>query len=202
YLPSDNTGRFINPSDYDDNLNILYAAKTPTTIKRITGMTGTYSASDVTVSSLGGTPSHIRVSPYTKISSTLFIGASYDVYKVTTANATPSVSKITPSSFPTEYISCVEIGASENELLVTFSSYGGKEVYYTLNGGKTWVDKSGNLPDMPIRWALFNPKNRKEVIVATELGVWSTSDITAKTPTWAASNNGLANTRVDMLQYR
>ena len=202
YLPSDNTGRFINPSDYDDNLNILYAAKTPTTIKRIKGMTGTYSSSDVTVSSLGGTPSHIRVSPYTKTSSTLFIGASYDVYKVTSANAAPSVSKITPSSFPTEYISCVEIGASENELLVTFSSYGGKEVYYTLNGGKTWVDKSGNLPDMPIRWALFNPKNRKEVIVATELGVWSTSDITAKTPTWAASNNGLANTRVDMLQYR
>ena len=202
YLPSDNTGRFINPADYDDNLNILYAAKTSTTIKRITNMTGSYSATDVTVSSLGGTPTHIRVSPYTTTSTTLFVGASSDVYKITNANTTPSVSKITPSSFPNEYISCVEVGASENELLVTFSSYGGQEVYYTSNGGTNWSNKSGNLPDMPIRWALFNPKNRKEVIVATELGVWATSDITASSPTWTASNNGLANTRVDMLQYR
>jgi PKD repeat protein len=55
---------------------------------------------------------------------------------------------------------------------------------------------------MPIRWALFNPKNRKEVIIATEVGVWSTDDITASSPVWTASNNGLAHTRVDMLQYR
>lgn len=202
YLPSDNTGRFINPADYDDNLNILYSAKTSTTIKRITGLSGTYSISDVTVSSLGAIPTHIRVSPYTTSSSTLFVGANSDVYKVTTANSTPTVTKITPTSFPTEAISCIEIGASENELLVTFSSYGGSEVYYTSNGGTGWVNKSGNLPDMPIRWALFNPKDRKEVIVATELGVWSTADITASSPNWAASNNGLANTRVDMLQYR
>ena len=201
-ITSDNTGRFINPADYDDNLNILYAAKTSTVIKRISNMTGSYSSTDVSVSSLGATPTHIRVSPYTTSSSTLFVGANSDVYKVTNANGTPTVTKITPTSFPTGAISCVEIGASENELLVTFSSYGGSEVYYTSNGGTSWVDKSGNLPDMPIRWALFNPKDRKEVIVATELGVWSTANITASTPVWAASNNGLANTRVDMLQYR
>ena len=32
---------------------------------------------------------------------------------------------------------------------------------------------------MPVRWAMFNPKNRKEVILATELGVYATTDILA-----------------------
>ncbi len=202
YLPSDNSGRFINPADYDDNKNILYACKDNTTLKRITNMTGTYSIGTISVSGMTAQASHVRVSPYTTSSTTLFVGSSNKIFKVKTADGTPSTTKITPTSFPSEYISCIEVGATENELLVTFSSYGGREVYYTANGGTTWVDKSGNLPDMPIRWALFNPKNRKEVIVATELGVWATNDITVSSPTWAASSRGLANTRVDMLQYR
>ncbi len=55
---------------------------------------------------------------------------------------------------------------------------------------------------MPIRWALYNPNDRKEVILATEVGVWSTTDITATSPTWSPSNSGLANVRVDMLKLR
>ncbi|MBD78612.1 MAG: hypothetical protein CL840_06820 [Crocinitomicaceae bacterium] len=203
YLSTDNTGKFINPADYDDSLNILYAAKTSTSIKKITNVTGSYSASDVTVSNLGGTPTHIRVSSYTTGSTTLFVGAGYDVHKITYADSSsPTVTTLTDATFPSEAISCIEIGANENELLVTFSSYGGDELYYTDDGGSTWSDKSGNLGDMPIRWALFNPKNRKEVILATEVGIWYTSDITATTPTWSSANLGMANTRVRMFQYR
>jgi PKD repeat protein len=99
-------------------------------------------------------------------------------------------------------ISCIEIGASENELLVTLSNYGITSVYYSDNGGNTFTNKEGNLPDMPVRWALFNPQNRNEVLLATELGVWYTASLNLTTPNWVASNAGLATTRVDMLQYR
>ena len=58
------------------------------------------------------------------------------------------------------------------------------------------------LPDMPVRWALYNPNNREEVILATEVGVWSTTSFSSDSPEWAASNSGLANVRTDMLQIR
>ncbi|NNE55876.1 MAG: hypothetical protein HKN32_07645, partial [Flavobacteriales bacterium] len=50
--------------------------------------------------------------------------------------------------------------------------------------------------------ALFNPDNRDEVILATEVGCWSSADISVGFPNWVPSNTGLANTRVDMLQHR
>ena len=85
---------------------------------------------------------------------------------------------------------------------MTFSNYGVISVWETLDGGTTWTDKEGDLPDMPVRWALYNPDNRDEVILATEVGVWSTTDFNSASPVWTASNSGLANVRTDMLQIR
>ena len=55
---------------------------------------------------------------------------------------------------------------------------------------------------MPVRWALFNPLNRSEVLLATEVGIWKTTDISASSPSWVKANTGMGNVRVDMLQYR
>ena len=200
-----NTGSFINPSDYDDKHNILYTNKSSSSLYRFSNFTGA-SVTNTTITITGSTNSFtaITASPYSGSTSTLFLGNSGgQLFKVTNASTTPIVSNINASNtVPASSISCIEVGASENELLVTLFNYGRVSVYYTSNGGTTWVSKEGNLPDMPIRWALFNPRNRKEVIVATELGVWATSDISVSSPVWVASNNGLANVRVDMLQYR
>ncbi len=204
-LSSDqNTGKFINPSDYDDNLDVLYSYRSTTTLQRIRNVTTTpTSAETVTITGLSDGVSHIRVSPYTTVSTTLFLGTDAgSIFKVTNANASPTTTNITGTGLPTGTISCIEIGANENELLVTFFNYGINSVWYTSNGGTNWVSKEGNLPDMPIRWSLFNPNNRNEVLLATELGVWTTVNLNATTPTWSTSNNGLANVRVDMLQMR
>ncbi len=197
------TGRFINPGDYDDNQDVLYSARNTTTIQRITSATGTYNISDFTVAGLGSIASHLSVSPYTTTSTTLFIGTSSGrVFKTTNAQGTPVSTEITGGSFPTGEISCIAIGANENELLVTFSNYGITSVWYTSNGGGTWVSKEGDLPDMPVRWALFNPNDYNEVILATEVGVWTTTALSSGSPNWTTSNSGLANVRVDMLQMR
>ncbi|MEQ9405177.1 MAG: choice-of-anchor J domain-containing protein [Cyclobacteriaceae bacterium] len=197
-----NTGLFINPADYDDNQDVLFSSRDANSINRISGVTTTPSVDNISVS-LGSTTSHLRVSPFTTASSTLFAGTlSGRVFKITNANATPSSTEITGPGFPTASISSIEIGASEDELLVTFSNYGVVSVWHTSDGGTNWSDKEGNLPDMPVRWALFNPNNRSEVLLATELGVWRTSNIGSSSPTWTSSNSGLANVRTDMLQLR
>ncbi len=198
-----NTGSFINPADYDNNLNILYSGRDENGINRISDITGTPTVDNFDIS-LGANASHFRVSEYTTASTTLFVGTSSGrLFIVTNADSdTPSIEEITGDNFPNGSISCVEIGASEEELLVTFTNYGVTSIWYSEDGGASWANKEGNFPDMPIRWALFNPNNRDEVLLATELGTWSTQNLSNSSPTWEASNDGLANVRTDMFQLR
>ena len=198
-----NTGLFINPADYDDNLDVLYSSRDESSINRISGVTNTPAVDNFAVS-LGSTASHLRVSPYTTSSTTLFVGTlSGRLFKIENAESgSPSPTEITGGSFPSGSISCVELGADENEVLVTFSNYGVSSIWYTNDGGANWTAKEGDLPDMPVRWVLFNPNALTEVILATELGIWRTPNIGTSTPSWFSSNSGLSNVRVDMLQLR
>jgi len=86
-------------------------------------------------------------------------------------------------------------------LLVTFSNYGVTSVFASFDGGSSWFNKESNLPDMPVRWSLFSKENSKQVLLATEIGVWETFDITAEEVVWEISGN-LPNVRVDMMRIR
>ncbi|MBI2969081.1 MAG: Ig-like domain-containing protein [Bacteroidetes bacterium] len=196
-------GEFINPGSYDSKQKILFTGYDNYNLQRINVSTGTPSISYLSVS-LGSNITHLKVSPYAPTgTSTVYAGTVQGkVYKITNAHAgTPTVTNIT-SNLPAGAVSCVEIGASENTLLVTFSNYGVVSVWLSTNGGTTWTNKEGNLPDMPIRWALFNPNNLQQVLLATSVGVWTTTDVNAAPPDWTPTNLGLASVRVDMLQYR
>ncbi len=146
---------------------------------------------------------HMCVSPYTENSTTLFLGTmAGSIFKITNANSSADVTQLNTSDLPEGSISCIEIGSNEQELLVTFYNYGITSVWYTADGGETWVSKEGNLPDMPVRWALFNPLNREEVLLATEAGVASTVNFSATDPEWGFSISTLAKVRVNMLRLR
>ena len=202
-------GRFINPADYDDANHILYSAYSTTQVSRVAGVTNPVPNAEVriTVTGMSSIPTHIRVSPYAPFgTTTLFVGTGNgSLYKVTNAHASPTTTNITGTGAPwgtTASISCLEIGATENDLIATFSNYGVVSVWRSTNGGSSWSNKEGNLPDMPIRWAVYNPNDLNEVYLATELGVWSTSNITIASPVWVANNNNLANVSVRMFQMR
>lgn len=199
-------GRFINPADYDDALNIIYAARDFTTISRITNVDGNPSEESFRLWGMFDLASALKVSPYTKDSTTLFVGSGAGkLFRVENADEVQGTLRsydITGNNFPAGYISCIQVGRDEKELLVTFSNYGLSSIWYTSDGGNTWSEKEGNLPDMPVRWALFNPMDYNVVIVATELGVWMCKDLSAPSPDWQPVNNGLANVRTDMLQWR
>jgi len=102
-------------------------------------------------------------------------------------------------------VSNISIGGSNDTIMVTSSSYTGTQVYYTTNGtnaSPTWTSKDGNLPNIPVRWALLVPGSvGKRAIVATETGVWITRDITAASVTWLPDPY-FPNVSTDMLKYR
>ncbi|MEM9325719.1 MAG: fibronectin type III domain-containing protein [Bacteroidota bacterium] len=100
------------------------------------------------------------------------------------------------------YVSSIEVGADDSQLIVTFSNYGVTSVYETQDMGESWLSKEGDLPDMPVRWSLYNPSDRTQVMLATEVGVWVTNNFDEPFPNWMPANTGLANVRSDMLYYR
>ena len=106
-------------------------------------------------------------------------------------------------------VSSIDFGSDENTIIVTKSNYNVKSVFYATNAdagtSTTWISKdeiTHGLPNIPIRYALINPKNTKEVLLATDLGIWSTTDITVANPDWKETNEALARVRCDMLKYR
>lgn len=215
---NENTGRFINPTDYDNETNILYGAHNDNTYSYIkeVGTSNTYGTTSLT--QLGGKISAVRVSPNT--ANRVFFGAGGgNIVRVDNAHTNSPTATIIGSvstGLPNTYISCIAVqNGDDNHLLVTYSNYGVTSIYETKNGGTTWTDVEGDLPDMPVRWIEFNPNNNNQAIIATELGVWSTTSIDGSvnvdgttvntrngTTKWGPTNSSLANVRVDMLQIR
>ncbi len=208
-LQNQTYGRFINPTDYDDNAKVMYSAANEDQYIYLDNLTGSNGAFLNTVNLGGYQASALKVSPYT--ANRVFIGTGTSgssggsaVFRVdNAAGGSPSVTQISTAAIPGNgYISSIDIGTSDNQLIITYSNYGLTSVWETRNGGSTWVNREGNLPDIPVRWALYNPGNTNEVLLATELGVWSTENVNTASPEWGVTNTGLANVRCDMLQYR
>lgn len=201
------TGNFINQSDYDDNAGILYSAAGNDEFGKITNVKSNSPAAEVAVSvSIGGRQiSAVRAN--TNTANRLFIGTEGGrIFIIDEANLdVPTVTEITSNITAVGNVSSIDVGSSDMELIATYSNFGIESVWYTTDGGTRWVSKDESthgLPNIPIRWSLFNPNNTKQVLLATELGIWSTNDITATNPEWEPSNKGLANVRCDMIQYR
>lgn len=206
-----NLGQFINPLALDRNLDIIYtnansSSSTSISLNRVSGLAinpVSLIRSQLTIATVGAGEfiTDILVSPFTTTSSTLFIGlSSGKLYKVTNANA---VHNTTTINFNFEgYISDIKLGASENEIMVTVSNFNKISVYYTINGGITWVSKEGNLPDIPVKAIFMNPQDSNEVILGTYYGVWGTADFQSASPTWALYSDGLGKFKVNHFDYR
>ena len=202
-----NSGVFINPADYDSDNNIIYANKVR--------FNGNQSNRIIKVSNIDDDPtiqtinlgtnspvyfSALELSPYSSETTTLYLGTQAGrLYKVVDLNGDLNTMEIGDDNFPTANISSIDIGSSEDEILVTFSNYGVSSIWLSSDGGINWTEKEQNLPDMPIRWGLLHPENSNYALIATEIGVWETSSLLADNTMWHPSSSGLANVRVDML---
>jgi len=201
-----NRGSFINASDYDNTANILYSGDDAGYFFRWTNPQSAGAVQDkVAVPAFSSSKvSMVKVSSLT--TSRVYFGL-YNGSLVKVDNANPGTS-LTGNVLKTGtgVVSGLAIDpADENHMIVTYSNYGVTSVYESRNAlaaSPVWTSVEGDLPDMPVRSVLFDPRNSDWAILATELGIWSTNDLNGVSTSWSPTNSGLANVRVEMLRYR
>jgi hypothetical protein len=204
-----NHGDFINQEALDSHLNILYSNySTRSTngntyaIRRYSNLLATISKQTIQDAKMNSFPTALKVSPFTTNSSKLFVGLQNGkLLRVDNANSSPSFTDITGSDFVGS-ISDIEFGQSENDIFVTMFNYGVKNIFYSNDGGTTWMNKEGDLPDFPVNTILQNPLRPKEVIIGTDLGVWATPNFNDPNPNWYPSRNGMTDVKVTDLELR
>ena len=210
-------GAFISPMALDSRLDILYSDYTKTTNNRVRRYknlkAGVVQKAPLSNTLLNSAATALMVSPFPATSestSTLLIGTRggrllkvTNADKGTTTATDPLIvwSNLTGAGFAGS-VSDVEYGATENDIFVTFHNYNVVSVFYSADGGATWQNKEGNLPDMPVKCILQNPLLPNEVIIGTDLGVWGTSNFNDAAPVWSRSDNGMQNVRVTDMDLR
>ncbi|MFM8395967.1 MAG: hypothetical protein ACKOB4_18765, partial [Acidobacteriota bacterium] len=110
---------------------------------------------------------------------------------------------IWPSNRPrTGYVSSLTFDPGAPEIAyATYSTFSGKHVWRTIDGGITWtsIDGTGGtaLPDIPVHSLVVDPANTARLYVGTDLGVFVTNNGGS---TWAVEYSGFANVITETLQ--
>jgi photosystem II stability/assembly factor-like uncharacterized protein len=98
---------------------------------------------------------------------------------------------------PQRYCTGITIDPANAQVVyVTFGGYVTGNVWKTTDGGQTWTDISGTLPEAPARALAVHPRRTEFVYVGTEVGVFASEDGGA---TWSPTNEGPTNCSVDDL---
>jgi hypothetical protein len=208
-ISSGSGGSFINEATLDKNLDVLYTNATQGSTRRIERIKDSMpggAATDsqfLTYSHFNDSPSALKTSPFNTGSSTLYVGLRSGRLLVGGfANLTnPNFTNISGTGFSGS-ISDIEFGQNGQEIFVTMHNYGVVSIWFTANGGGSWTNIEGDLPNIPVKCILQNPLIPEELIIGTELGVWTTPDYTIPNPVWVQAYNGMSDVTVVDLDLR
>lgn len=206
---SSQEGQFIDPYDLDNINNIVYAGYTAGQYLKWDNPHSGFNFIPVSIAAFNGSAvTSVTVSPFTAnrvyfgVSATTAAQTSKVIMVENADQAAPIGVDISPvGSPPTAVINSVNTGISDQDLLLTYTNYGVSNIWSTTNGGTSWVACDGNLPDMPVYWALFHPDGDTKAYIATETGVWSTDLLNGAATIWTPEPT-FPTVKTTVLKYR
>jgi hypothetical protein len=122
------------------------------------------------------------------------------VWKTTNATASPASdvtwTQLGAGVLPQRWVTSIVVDPTDaNHVYVSFSNYKGDlaaNVWESLDGGATWVNISGNLPNAPV-WMLTYDQPRHQLYSCTDYGVFYLKN---GDKNWARMGTGLPNAPV------
>lgn len=92
---------------------------------------------------------------------------------------------------------CIDPTDPNNAWVVLSGYSAGNKVYVTTNGGSTWTNFSGNLPNIPANCIVYQPGTNDLVYVGMDIGIYYRSNTSTS---WTLYNTGLPNVPVSDLE--
>jgi uncharacterized protein (TIGR03437 family) len=121
------------------------------------------------------------------------------------AAAGATFSNVTRAPLPDRFVTDIALDqADQRRAVVVYSGFNANtpstpgHVFLTTDRGATWIDISGNLPDIPVNSAVIDPLLLNTYYIGTDLGVFRTTDGGS---TWVRLSNAMPNVAVFMLRY-
>ena len=156
------------------------------------------------IGTLGGEyKDYIHVAPsnsnyiYVGSSSNYFYGSSSNYFYKTT-NGGVSWNNL---GFPSRWAKMLAIHPlNPNTLWAVFSNYSdGEKVYKSIDGGVTWINISGSLPNLPVNCIVYQNGTANGIYIGMDVGVYYLDDNLSD---WELFNGGLPNTTITELEIR
>ncbi len=158
-----------------------------------------------------------RGTNWSSISSNVFGGGDFTILKIAQSNTNyiyagtlSQIKKSTDGGFtfvsiaaglPLAQAALSDICISTSNpdyIWVTLSGYSaGKKVYHSSDGGVTWTNVSGTLPNLPATCAIYQPGSNEMVYVGTDVGVFYKDN---NMNDWQPYMNGLPNVMIAELE--
>jgi len=189
----DGTGAWVTPYIISSNnpatLYIGYndVYKTTDRGNTWTAISTSLSTSDLTV--LADAPSDANV---------IYAGRSSALYRTINGGTNWATMTIPAGAGNLTYL-CVS-PTDANVIYVTMSNYtAGSKVYKSTNGGASWTNISGTLPNVPANCIIYQKGSPEGLYVGMDVGVYYRDNITNA---WALVGTGLPNVIVEELEIK
>ncbi|MGZ3902597.1 MAG: T9SS type A sorting domain-containing protein [Bacteroidia bacterium] len=188
----DEDGAWVTPYVIDpNNHNTIYVGKTQ--VYQSTDGGGSF-----TSLSTGSGNEFIALAVAPSNSDFVYAAKAGEVWMTSSATSGGAFAQVTTPTGGITYL-CVD-PANPLRVWATASGYtAGNKVYYTSDGGMTWTNVSGNLPNMPVNCIAYGPGSNDGLYVGTEIGVYYKDNTL---PNWIFYSNGLPNVIVDELEFQ
>ncbi len=109
--------------------------------------------------------------------------------------------------FANRYVTGISVDPNNpNHVMVTLGNYGNTDYVYVTENAldqiPDWKNATGNLPAVPVLSGIIEMHNANNAILGTEWGVFTTSDFTSNSPTWAPDMANMGNVPVPALSQQ
>jgi photosystem II stability/assembly factor-like uncharacterized protein len=146
----------------------------------------------------GGNGRVSAIAPAAADPAVLYVGTSDGLVQFTANGGATWTPRSLPTSGP-RYVQDIAVDPRDPlTAWVVVSGFLTPHVFRTTNGGATFTNVSGSLPDTPVNAVVVDPTSRGTVVIGTDLGAYMSADSGG---TWTPLTSGMPNVAIFALGY-